>query len=88
MATLDSDALHNFLIQFTEQFSPELAEHFVSMPRSLKLQARLDELASKANEGSLTSEEQREYDTYVEALDVIALLRVKSMEKVASEPGH
>ncbi len=88
MATLDSDALHNFLVQFTDQFSPELAEHFVSMPRNEQLQARLDELASKANEGSLSSEEQREYDTYVEALDVIALLRAKSMEKLSGESGH
>jgi hypothetical protein len=46
-----------------------------------ELQARLDELGEKANEGLLTEEERSEYLTYVEAMDVIALLRVKSQAK-------
>lgn len=77
MTTLDSTSLHRFLEQFTDTFTPELAEHFVNLPPSPELQARLDALGEKANDGTLTDEERGEYATYVEAMDVIALLRVK-----------
>ena len=86
MATLDSTALRDFLIQFTDGFSPELAEHFVSTPAKPELQDRINELAAKANEGLLNAAERSEYDTYVEAMDVIALMRVKSIKKVNREP--
>ena len=76
--SLDRSSLHRFLEQFTDTFTPELAEHFAKLPPSPELQARLDELGSKSNEGTLTDAERTEYETYVEAMDVIALLRVKS----------
>ena len=79
--TLDSTSLHRFLEQFTETFTPELAQHFVNLPPHPELQNRLDELGEKANEGTLTEAERSEYQTYVEAMDVIALLRVKSQGK-------
>jgi len=79
--TLDSGSLRRFLEQFTETFTPELAEHFANLPPHPELQARLDELGEKANEGTLTEEERSEYQTYVEAMDVIALLRVEAQGK-------
>lgn len=81
MATLDSTSLHRFLEQFTDTLTPELAQHFVSLPPNPDLQARLDELGKKANDGTLTQAERSEYDTYVEAMDVIALLRVKTLAR-------
>lgn len=81
MATLDSTSLHRFLEQFTDTLTPELAQHFVSLPPNPDLQARLDELGEKANDGTLTQAERSEYDTYVEAMDVIALLRVKTLAR-------
>jgi hypothetical protein len=81
MATLDSMSLHRFLEQFTDTLTPELAQHFVSLPPNPDLQARLDELGEKANDGTLTPAERSEYDTYVEAMDVIALLRVKTLSR-------
>jgi hypothetical protein len=83
--SLDSSSLHRFLEQFTDTFTPELAEHFATLPPSPDVQARLDELGEKANEGTLTDAECSEYETYVEAMDVIALLRVKSQ---ASRNGN
>ncbi|MBI2478703.1 MAG: hypothetical protein HYV60_08740 [Planctomycetia bacterium] len=79
--TLDSSSLHRFLQQFTDTFTPELAEHFANLPPSPDLQARLDVLGEKANEGTLTDDERSEYATYVEAMDVVALLRVKSRNR-------
>ena len=78
MTTLDSTSLHRILDGFTDTFTPELAEHFANLPPSSDVQARLDELGEKANEGLLTEAERSEYETYVEVLDVIARLRVKA----------
>ncbi len=78
MATLDSTSLRRYLEQFTETFTPELAEHFANLPPNPEFQAVLDDLGHKANEGTLSEEERQEYETYIEAMDVIALLRLKA----------
>lgn len=83
MAVLDSTSLHRFLEQFTDTFTPELARHFADTPPHPELQERLDELGEKANEGTLSDAERQEYATYVEAMDVIALLRVKALADAA-----
>jgi len=81
MTLLDSASLHKFLLQFTETLTPELAEHFIKLPPDLDFQQRLDELGGLANEGALSEEERREYDTYIEAMDVVALLRIKVLSR-------
>jgi hypothetical protein len=81
MTVLDSASLHKFLLHFTDTLTPELAEHFVKLPSDPEFQQRLDELGSLANEGTLSDEERREYETYIEAMDVIALLRVKVLSR-------
>ncbi len=78
---LDSISFEKFLTQFTNRFTPELAEHFATLPPDPEFQARLDELGAKANEGALSDEERSEYATYVEAMDVVALLRVKALAR-------
>lgn len=87
MSNLDSNSLHQFLTQFTSTFTPELADHFAKLPPSPEFQQRLDELSAKANEGTLTEQERSEYDTYVEAMDVIALLRVESLSRQNGKPN-
>ena len=86
MATLDSNSLYRFLEQFTNTFTPELVEHFATLPPSDELQARLDELGTKSNEETLTAEELQEYETYVEVMDVIALLRVQALSQKNGNP--
>ncbi len=84
MTVLDSASLHKFLLHFADTLTPELAKHFSNLPSDPVFQKRLDRLAEKASEGQLTDTEAREYDTYIEAMDVVALLRVKtaSQEKL------
>ena len=76
MTSLDSASLHKFLLHFTDTLTPELAEHFVTLPPDPEFQQRLDELGSLANEGALSEEERREYDTYIEAMDEIGRAHV------------
>ena len=81
MTVLDSTSLHKFLLHFTDTLTPELAEHFVRLTPDPDFQNRLDELGRLANEGGLSDMERQEYDTYVEAMDVIALLRVRVLSR-------
>lgn len=48
------------------------------------VQSRIDELAARANEGLLTPEERREYDTYINADDFIATLKMKTRRLLGS----
>ncbi|MBM4093598.1 MAG: hypothetical protein FJ276_29945 [Planctomycetes bacterium] len=85
---LDGTSFEKFLKQFTDRFTPELAEHFATLSPDPEFQARLDELGGKANEGTLTDEERSEYATYVEAMDVVALLRVKALTRSNKRPAN
>ena len=77
--------LGKFVDHLTRGFTPELARHFAEIPEpNPEFQARLDELAEKANEGMLSPEEAREYDKYIECMDFVALMRLKARVRVSS----
>ncbi len=77
-----ADTLERFVDHLTRGFTPELAKHFAELPEpSPGFQARLDELAAKANEGSLSPEEKVEYDKYVEYMDFVAYMRIKARRR-------
>jgi hypothetical protein len=46
-------------------------------------QARIDELAKKANDGLLSATEKTEYEGYVEAIDVVSILQAKARKVLA-----
>jgi hypothetical protein len=58
--------------------TPEVAERFVQFQADAGTQARLDELAAKANEGELNEAERHEYETYVSAIDLVTVLQAKA----------
>jgi uncharacterized protein YnzC (UPF0291/DUF896 family) len=47
------------------------------------LQARIEELAARCNEGQLSAEEQAEYEGYVKANKFIAILQAKVRKLLA-----
>ncbi|SIO23606.1 hypothetical protein SAMN05444166_3158 [Singulisphaera sp. GP187] len=51
------------------------------------VQARIDELADKSNEGELTDEERAKYTAYIDAFDVIAILQAKARSVPAKQPN-
>jgi len=63
----------------------EFAEELAAMQAAPEVQARIDELAEKCNEGELTPEERAEYDAYVDAIDVISLLQAKARAVLARQ---
>ena len=61
-------------------FTLDVARQVAGLHADPTLQARLDALAGKANEGELTEEERDEYEAYVEAIDVVSILQAKARE--------
>jgi hypothetical protein len=58
--------------------TPEVARALVQLRADPKLQARMDELADKCNEGQLTPDERDEYDTSIRFANFIAILQAKA----------
>jgi hypothetical protein len=58
--------------------TPDLAGELVALRAPSDVQARIDELADKCNEGRLTAEEREEYEGLVLAIHMIGLLQAKA----------
>jgi protein-L-isoaspartate O-methyltransferase len=72
------------LDQFLEPvLSVELARKLADFRADEQIQARVDDLARKCNEGLLTPAEKAEYEAIVEDADVIALLQAKARAVLA-----
>ena len=78
MKTLDAPLLERILDPLGRILSPEVARKFVKYRFDAKTQAHIDKLARKCNEGELSAKESREYETYVQTIDFIAILQAKA----------
>ena len=66
---------------------PEFARGLASLRASADVRARIEELADKCNEGDLNPEERAEYDSSIDALNVISILQAKA-RGVLSRPSR
>lgn len=60
------------------ELSPPAAEAVLQLQLADSDQARMNELASKSNDGVLTSAEADEYDAYIAAADWLSLWKAKA----------
>ncbi len=74
------DRLFELLAQ---AFTPEVARKLADLRAEPEVQARIDVLADKANDGTLTPEEDCEYKSYVEAVDIIGAIQAKARRYLA-----
>lgn len=65
--------------------TPQVAERIVGLQLDPDVTARIQHLAAKANEGTLTEEESLEYKDYIDGGDMIALLQAKARRYLS---GH
>jgi hypothetical protein len=70
--------LDRLLDPFADCLTPEVAAKVADLRADATVQARIDYLAGQANEGLLTPTEEDEYDSYLHAIDVIAVLQAKA----------
>jgi hypothetical protein len=76
--TAHTDVLDRVLDPFTHCLTPEVARRIAELRADSGTQARVEELADKANEGQLTDEERAEYDAYRSAFHFVTILQSKA----------
>lgn len=70
--------LERLLDPVSRSLNIEAAQKLVRLKVDSKTQTRIDKLARKCNEGELTSAERSEYERYVTAGNLIAILQAKA----------
>lgn len=70
--------LDRFLDPLTDTLRLESATALLALCADDEVEARVDELRRKANEGNLTSASAAEYRDFIEAVDVVSMLQAKA----------
>jgi hypothetical protein len=78
-----AEILDRVLDPFAECLTPEAARKIVDFRPDAETQARIDELAAKADTGRLSDDERAQYHEYVEVFDLVAILKSKARSVLA-----
>ena len=70
-------ALERLLEPVSRSLNVEAAQKLLKLKADAKTQDRVDELARKCNEGAMTPSEKSEYERYVTAGNLLAILQAK-----------
>jgi hypothetical protein len=84
----DHKVLDRLLDPLSDCFTPTVARRLVEFRADAVTQARINELADKCNEGELTAAERREYESFVRAINLIAILQSKARVVLAKTPAR
>jgi hypothetical protein len=87
MVTAVSSALARILDPVGRCLTPEVARALVGLRADAETQARLEELADRSTEGTLTVAEREEYETYVSAIDFLTVLQAKARAVLSAAPA-
>ena len=79
--------LDGLLESLSQCLDAESARRIVEFHVDSKVQASIDELAEKANEGLLSEEERSRYEAAINAADFVALLRLKARKRLGLNPA-
>ena len=75
--------MERMLEPVSRSLNDEAASQLVRLKADANIQARVDELASRNNEGDLSPAELAEYERYVAAGTLIAILQAKARQVLA-----
>jgi hypothetical protein len=78
IAATPQSAFDQVFDSLAECLTPEIAQRIVDIRLDPKIQARLDELAVKANEGTITAEEDAQYAAFIEAIDILGIFKAQA----------
>jgi hypothetical protein len=79
------DVLDRVLDPLTACLSVDVAERIAQMRADDETQATVDHLAEKANEGTLSEEERRLYDEYLQVFHFVTILQSKARRFLQKE---
>lgn len=77
--------LDRLLEPFADCLTPDVAAKVAELQAGEAMQARIEYLADRANEGQLTRHEEDEYTGYLRAIDVIAILQAKARSQLRQD---
>jgi hypothetical protein len=81
-----ASVLDRLLSPISQSLNPENARAIAEMEAPPEDQRRILELAEKCNQGGLTPDERDEYETYVHAGNLIAILQAKARLYLKQHP--
>ena len=70
--------LERLLEPLTDALTPESASALLNLRPDPELEARVEVLRRKANDGTLTPAEDAEYKDFVEAVDIVSMMQTKA----------
>ena len=79
-----SGVLDGLLESLSRCLDAESARRVAHFRVAAHVQERVDMLAERANEGLLTGEERDEYEAFINASDLIAILKLKALRALDS----
>lgn len=85
---VSNDAFDRAVDPVIRLLSPDQAMQIANFHSDDLLQARIEYLAGRANEGELTSDERAEYEGYAHANRFLAVLQAKARQRVDPETGR
>jgi hypothetical protein len=85
---MTSPVLDRLMNPLSQCLTPETAKRLLKLRADPQLQARVDELAEKCNEGTLSPEERAEYTSCVSFGTFVALLKAKARQLLAHSSGE
>jgi len=68
--------------------TPEAAKEIVNLRADKETQHRIDQLADKCNEGTLTSEERTEYQEFISMFNVLTVLQSRARTILEARNGQ
>jgi hypothetical protein len=83
MRKVNGQLLGRLLDPVTAALNEDAARRLIGLKADRKAQARVSVLARKCNEGDLTPAERAEYETYVLAGEVLAVLQAQARLRLA-----
>jgi hypothetical protein len=83
-SSTDTVVWERLLTPLVQSLTPPLAERLVGLRADEQTQAKVDELARLANEGLLTPAQRQQYESFVRAGTLLAVLQAKA-RKVLEE---
>jgi hypothetical protein len=82
---VSSEVLEELFNPLGECLTPEVAGRLVALRAPRRVQARIDELADKCSDGTLTPEERVVYESYLRAINFIGVLQAKARRVLADD---
>ena len=82
---IGATVLDSLLDPLSRCLDPESARRVTEFRIDPEVQARIDTLAERANDGILSDEERTEYEAFVNAADFISILRLKAQRQLDAD---